>query len=186
MKNLLGIALIVFATQSFAADEAQGPLEQLGEQMDNMIEDTIDYTYVLSEISKDPLLNPLDIQVKLDGSTAHLSGTVHTDMQYERAITIASSLDKIEDVNADKLIIEKSDSVLQDMATSAKIRGKLLRLKFMDGKDIALWPINIDTKNGHVYITGKVDSKAEATMIDKALQSVEGVKQVHSDFTIEE
>tara|TARA_R110002110_G_scaffold415856_3_gene658491 strand:- start:70854 stop:71420 length:567 start_codon:yes stop_codon:yes gene_type:complete len=164
--------------------KSDGPFEKIGEKLDKTIESTVDYTYIVSELANDPLLNPLDIKVKIEGDTAILNGIVATDIQYDRAITIVSSLNKIEDVNTENFKIEKSQSVIDDMATTAKIKGKLIKLKFVNGLDTSLWPLKIETKNGKVFLTGEIKSNADSLEIQKVIRSTKGVSSVHFDIKI--
>lgn len=59
-----------------------------------------------------------------------------------------------------------------------------IKMKFANDKSISASDINVDTSEGHVTLTGKVDNQAA---LDRAVQigrSVDGVKSVHSNLTI--
>ena len=59
-----------------------------------------------------------------------------------------------------------------------------IKMKFANDESVSASDINVDTTDGHVTLTGTVDSQAA---LDRALQlgrSVAGVKSVHSNLTI--
>lgn len=82
--------------------------------------------------------------------------------------------DKTEDAaektaDAGKAVAAKAD----DASTTAAIK-----MKFANDKTVDAWDINVDTKDGHVTLTGTVNSNAEYNKAIAIAKSVEGVKSV--------
>ena len=183
-KAATSIIILAFSTQIWA-EEQKGPLETIGGQLDQIITEVADHTYIISKLSEDPLLSPYEIKVVIDeNNIAYISGEVDTDIQYDRAIMIVSSMDKIEDVDTKNFKVKKSDSILDDVSITAKIKGKILKEKYVEGLDISFWPIEIETKNGDVYITGEVKSQNDANNILNIAESIKGVRSVRSDLKV--
>ena len=83
---------------------------------------------------------------------------------------------------AGKQVGEKAEDVgdkVQDASITAAIK-----MKFANDELVSASAINVDTNQGHVTLTGTVDSQAA---LDRALElgrSVDGVKSIHSNLTI--
>lgn len=183
MYKQVSIGVFLLALSGYAG--ANDTFKDIGEQIDHIVEQVSEQATVISKFAEDPLLNPFDIKVLVDeNNVAHLSGKVDTDIQYHRAIAIVSSLDKIEDVDASDLSVKKSDSLLDDVSLTAKIQGKMLKGKYVDGLDVSFWPMKIETKDGNVYISGEVNSQQDADNILSIVESVKGVRGVKSDLKV--
>lgn len=147
------------------------------------IKDTMITGIVQSKFAKNDLLNALKINVKTVNGNVQLSGMVDTDMQYEQAIMLADSVEGVNNVEAKSLKVKDSQQPVKDTYITAKVKGQLLKDKVM-GKNIKVWPVSVETKNGVVYLKGEVESDTQKDSILKSVKSVEGVKSVKSDITI--
>lgn len=123
------------------------------------------------------------INVKVVNGVVYLSGVVPSDTDYEKIITKAESLKNITDVNAEKLTVAGSTQPLTDTYTTAKIKGLLIRKDLFD-KDIPSWSINIETKNGTVYLSGEVRSEQEKNQVLDVVKSVDGIKGVDDQLKV--
>lgn len=59
-------------------------------------------------------------------------------------------------------------------------------MKFANDKTVDAWDINVDTKDGHVTLTGTVNSRAEYDKAISIARSVDGVKSVTPRLTIKQ
>lgn len=137
-----------------------------------------------AKISADKLINKFKLTVSTKDGVVHLSGKVDSDAQYERVITLVESVDGVKDTKADKLTVKDSKQPMQDTYITAKIKGLILRNKLM-GEDVQYWSVNVETKNGVVFLTGKVESDQQKQKILDIVNSVNGVKSVNSDLKVE-
>lgn len=171
----------LFTSQAYAVE---GTYEKFGQQTGEAVQNAADYTDITYQLTKDPLLSPFNIKVDFKDDTAYLSGVVETDMQFDRAVTIASSADGVNNVNTDQLVIKTSQAPLTDLLTTGKIKGYLIKSKFTEGADMANWPFQVETKDGTVYLTGETDSLERADTIISKIKGMDGVKDVKYDLKI--
>jgi len=120
------------------------------------------------------------ITVSVKDGVVTLHGEVKTDEQYEKAIMAADIVTGVKDVNADKFVVKDSKEPLTDLYTTAKVKAVLVKNKILDMDNPGLWKLNIETKDGVVYLTGKVDNDAQKADVIKVINSLDGVT-VNSD-----
>lgn len=137
-----------------------------------------------AQFMKDKLLNPFNITVTTRDGKVYLGGVVDTDIQYERAIALAESDDSVKDVDSSNLQVKNSQSAISDSVITAKIEGLLLKNKFFGNKDVSFWPVKIETKDGIVYLTGKVDNNNQKNNIITIAKSVNGVNDIKEDLSL--
>jgi hypothetical protein len=103
----------------------------------------------------------------------------------EKTVEVAKKVgDKTEDaaektVDTTKDIGRKVANKADDATTTSTIK-----MKFASDKVVDAFDINVDTKQGHVTLTGTVNSKAEADKAVAIAKGVEGVKSVTPRLTI--
>lgn len=169
--------LSLATTNIMAADNFQSKVTQ-------NVSDSAITTKIKAEMTANKILNPLDVSVSTHNGVVSLKGTVDSDTEYEQAISIAQSVSGVKDINADKLEVKDSKSPLNDLAITAKIKGKLMRTEIFSNKKIAFWGVSIETKDQVVYLTGTAKSRAEVNNIIRIAKSVEGVKSVESTVKV--
>jgi hyperosmotically inducible protein len=157
-----------------------GTLQQAGQALD----DTAITTSIKAQYVKDSLVNPFDISVATSNGIVTLAGTVNTNMQYERAISIAEASDGVKDVNADGLKVKDSQSALSDSYITAKLNGLIIKNKIFGDKDVKFTNIDIETKDGVVYLSGQADNTAQIKNIIDLANSIKGVKSVKSAIKV--
>lgn len=135
--------------------------------------------YILS-----PLIKTMAIEVITNNHNVTLIGTVDTDMQYEEAISLAQSVEGVTDVNANKLMVKASKATLVDNFITAKAKGTIMKKKSFSNQSIQYWPVTIETKDGIVYLSGKVDTEDQRENIIKLIKKIKGVKSVNSVITV--
>ena len=123
------------------------------------------------------------ITFTVTNGVAHITGHLDSNTDYEKVVTVTESTDGIVDVNADNLKVKDSQSPLTDTYITAKVKGVLVKSDVM-GKDIPAWSVHVETRNGQVYLSGTVMSKAEDEHIVAIVKSIKGVSQVIDEIGV--
>ena len=146
---------------------------------DTEITTKIKALYVLS-----PVIKSLSISVVTTNHEVVLIGTVETDMQYEKAVSLAQSVDGVTNVNADKLVVSASKAPLADTYITAKAKGTIMKEKLFGRKPVEYWPVTIETKDAVIYLSGTVDTNEQRENMVKLVEGIAGVKSVNSTIDV--
>lgn len=123
------------------------------------------------------------ITVTATAGNIHLAGQLDSDTDYEKVVTLAESIQGVQDVDASQLTVKQSQSPLQDTYLTAKAKGAILKSDIL-GKNIPSWSIGVETKNGKVYLSGKVSNLTQKQKIINIVQSLKGVVQVVDEMQV--
>ena len=173
------LALITMSPLVVNADTSTTTTEVKNGLADTATTTKIKALYVLS-----PLIKTLDIKVVTTNHDVTLTGTIDTDMEYEEAVSLAQSVDGVTDVNAEKLLVKASKAPLADTYITAKAKGTIMKEKLFGSKSVEYWPVTIETKDGVVYLAGKVDTDDQRANIIKLIEGIKGVKSVKSVINV--
>ena len=188
LKHQVIKAAVLFASTAITgvaiADSNNMEVNDAVNTLTEVVQDTAALAAANAKLAADPLLTPFQISVTMDGNTANLSGQVDTDMQFEKAVYLTSSVNGVDDVNADNLKVKNSEQPMEDLLITAKIKGALIKGAIFDEKKVDYWPFDIETKDGVVYIQGKADSPTVKENVLKIIYNVNGVKNVEENITI--
>lgn len=127
---------------------------------------------------KDELVNPFNIKVKTRKGHVKLEGLVNSYTEYERALVLTNSVKGVKSVDASNLHVRKSQQLLTDIVTTAKIKGAAIQNKLLTYHDIRLQNVNIETNNGHVFISGVVQNEEQKENLIHIAALVQSVKDV--------
>ncbi|MCX7114755.1 MAG: BON domain-containing protein [Gammaproteobacteria bacterium] len=134
--------------------------------------------------SQSTLIKASAITVTTTNQNVVLTGMVDTDLQYEKAVALAQSVQGVADVNADNLKVNKSVAPMNDLYLTAKVKGIIMKEKLFGDKPVEYWPVSVETKDGVVFLTGVVDTQQQMKNIVSLAQSVTGIKSVNSTITV--
>ena len=123
------------------------------------------------------------VQVKVENNVVHLSGELPSDTDYEKVITVAESMKGVQNVNVDELTVKDSNAPLQDTYITAKVKGSLIQADIM-GKDLPSWTVDVETKNGTVYLSGSVASQDDIDKVLQVVKQVDGVQNVDNQLVV--
>ena len=179
LANLI-IASSLFASMPVVADKDR----DASRDAPVVLDEATGVSTIKSHFAADPLLNPLKIDVTMKGKTAYLKGQVDTDMQYDRAVFLASSIRGIDEVETGDLTVKDSKHPMDDTLITAKVKGALLKEALVNGADSDAWPFKIETKNGVVFIKGEAKNETVKLNALKTIQAVKGVRSVKDAITI--
>jgi len=124
---------------------------------------------------------PKDIEVTTKGGVVNLKGKVDTHLQAQKAIEVASSVDKVVDVIDTELKVKESNSILTDSIITAKVKGKIRHL-YIYNKLAPDYDLHVETTNQIVHIFGSVNRAADVDTIVAAANEVKGVKSVRTSI----
>ncbi|KTC64883.1 osmotically inducible protein Y (plasmid) [Legionella adelaidensis] len=123
------------------------------------------------------------VKVSVKGAVVYLTGQLPSDTDYDKVITAAESVQGVSDINVDQLTVKDSSQPLYDTYITAKVKGALIQNDIM-GKDIPAWSISVETKDGQVFLSGKIATQQEKQNIMNVVKSVKGVTKVNDQIVI--
>lgn len=147
------------------------------------VEDNIITTKVKIELQKEPDLPVNNIGVITENGVVKLEGKLETNLQVNRAVEIASSINDVVNVNTDRLKVKNSDALLTDMMITAKAKGRILNL-YLNGRIAGGYDLHVETTNQNVHIHGVVAAEKDIEVIKKAVSNIVGVKQVNTNIKL--
>lgn len=159
---------LLFGAQTYAANKAT---------------DIVITGKIKAKIALDPAVSVFKTDVSTTQGVVFLSGQVNSDTDAAALIEIAQATDGVQDVNATQLTVNYSKQPFADIAITAKVKGILIREKIF-GKDVPATKVNVETNNGVVYLSGRVDTQQQATNAIYLAKSIDGVKQVESRIKV--
>jgi len=139
---------------------------------------------IKSKLASEKTTEDLKITIKSKLGIVTLSGKVNTDNEASKTIEIAESTPGVKDTDATHLTIKQSKHPIADTVITAKVKGSFIREKLLGDRDISVTSIYVETTNGVVYLTGKVDSQAEIDNAIKLAKAINGVKSVDSKLEV--
>ena len=125
----------------------------------------------------------LNIEVK-DVGIVYLQGRVKTNVEANIVIELAFSTPGVIDVDISYLTIQDGNIPSIDSAITARIRGIYSKEKVLGSEPNSITFIQVETSEGIVYLTGKIDTKAQEEKAERLAKSIKGVKAVKSKLNI--
>jgi hyperosmotically inducible protein len=170
--SILMVATLGFGLKSFAT-------------IPEAINDSAITAAVKAKMITDKQVSALNIKVETEKSVVSLAGKVPSDQSFNRAIEITCSISGVKDVNTTKLEIHEKSHPIDDAIITAKVKGMFAREKIFGEKPISLAKIHVETKNGIVLLTGKVEDAAQIETAKNLAMEVKAVKGVESSLAVE-
>ncbi|HVT63374.1 MAG TPA: BON domain-containing protein [Legionellaceae bacterium] len=159
-------------------------------EVSTKIKVTVPDAVITAEVKAQYLLTPAlksaSISVETKDGIVTLKGTIDTNLQYDKAVSIAESINGVKDVTADDLYVTSSEAPIHDLYITAKVKGTLMKERFFGPKPVEYWPVYIETKNSSVYLAGTVETAEKRDAIVDVVKSVQGVHAVESLITIQQ
>jgi len=178
----LGIFFIVSVGSAFAQTNNNSSLESRSNDM-------LITTKIKTQLAADPLTKAGLVTVETNNGIVKLMGIVDSQTEGVAAIQIAQSTKGVIDVDTSALYVKgdtrPSSQPIQDAYITAKVKGELIKEKLINRTEIAAIGIKVETKNGIVYLTGKVKNANQRQTIIKAVKSIYGVTQIVPNLTVE-
>ncbi|MGQ3889184.1 BON domain-containing protein [Legionella sp. CNM-1927-20] len=174
----------VFALTTISPLVVEAAVKESSNMTQNAITDTAITAKIKALYAKSRLVPVAKIAVKTKNQQVILAGKVESDLQYERALALAESVNGVKSVDAERLSVINSKAPLTDTMLTAKVKGVILKEKLFGKKAVEYWPIKVETKNRVVYLTGEVDNDRERANITNLAKNIRGVRAVHSAIVV--
>lgn len=75
--------------------------------------------------------------------------------------------------------MDRAGAAMDDAAISTKVRAAIVA-----ERDLSVFKIDVDTKQGVVMLTGNVDSEAQRTRAEEVARGIQGVQSVDNQLTV--
>lgn len=149
-------------------------------------------TKVKSKLAADDVVKAHEINVDTQEGVVTLTGNVDTEDAKQRAIQLARETEGVKDVQdmisvqmagggGDAPDMDRSAEVaVDDAGITMKVKTNLLADELAKGLGI-----DVDTRGGVVYLTGKVNSEEQKEAVVRVARATEGVKDVQPNLTVE-
>jgi hyperosmotically inducible periplasmic protein len=153
--------------------------------------DTAITAKIKASMAADPSVNFSQIEVKTDKQVVTLTGNIDSEVQKERALQIARSTSGVADV-VDMISVRTSAETgnapeparslgehIDDATITAAVKTRLLDDPLVKGLKI-----DVDTREGVVFLTGSVGSQKESDRAVEIARATEHVKDVKPNIVI--
>jgi hyperosmotically inducible protein len=150
-------------------------------------------TKVKAKLAADDTVSASQIDVSTHDKVVTLSGTVGSEAERDRAVQLARETEGVADVE-NRLMVRNLDGtgdapdvdrtvgqVMDDAGITAAVKAKLLDDPVVRGLEI-----DVDTKQGVVFLTGSVRSAAEKERAIDIARGTEHVRDVQADLLVEQ
>lgn len=148
------------------------------------VSDTTITAKVKTKLAANRVTKATSINVETNDGIVKLTGTVNSDTEASTAVQIAESTNGVRDVNTADLNVKGSEHPLQDSYLTAKVKGAFIREKIMNDTNLPTTSISVETQDGVVYLSGKVNAQAQAQRAIDIAKSINGVSNVVSNIKI--
>lgn len=146
--------------------------QSIGTQLD----DAAISTKVKAKLAADPQINPFDIDVDTNEGVVRLSGAVNNDAVRDEAVKLARRTKGVVRVVNDLTIGNRSlGDRLDDAGIVASIKAKLT-----GDPQVHPFNVDVDSKDGVVTLSGRVETVAARNEAEKIARNTEGVKEVRN------
>jgi len=149
-------------------------------------------TNVKSKFVADDLVKASQIEVQTSKGVVTLTGNVDNDATKNRAIELARGTKGV--VNVVDMISARAASGAGDAPDPSRTIGEVVtdsgitmsvKTKLLDDPQVKGLKIDVDTREGIVYLTGSVGSDAEKEKAIQLAKDIKGVLEVKANLTIE-
>jgi len=148
-------------------------------------------TAVKAKMAVDDTVRSYEIEVTTEKGVVTLKGNIDSPLAKERALTLAKATKgvvEVKDLIAVKRETGDGDApdpgrtlgvTIDDADTTMRVKGRLLEDPLVKGLRI-----DVDTRDGVVFLTGSVSSEQEKEQAIKLARETKGVKDVQANLTI--
>ncbi|MDO6425569.1 BON domain-containing protein [Thalassotalea sp. 1_MG-2023] len=137
-------------------------------------------------------LDSFDINTTVKKGEVTLTGEVESDVERKLAEELVHGVDGVKAVNNELTVMKsdrdgRNDSNQNDNEVGAMVDTKIavvLKSRYLLDSDIDGTDINVDVENGHVSLSGEVDSTSEKQLAIQMAKNIDDVVEVSDDLTI--
>ena len=180
MKHYKNLGILSFLTASVLCASLNSPVVFASSNARNTISDSAITMSIKGKMAKEPVVSSTAISVETNDGVVTLSGNAKSDTEAYTAIELAESTEGVRDINSSNLKVEGSNQPLTDSIITAKVKGAFVREKIFGDRPISVTGINVETKEGVVYLSGNVKNKKQADNAVRLANSVKDVQRVEA------
>ena len=151
-----------------------------GEQID----DAAITTKITTKLAADPEINPFNIDVDTLDGVVTLRGEVEKAFASEEAERLAMNTDGVKRVR-NQIRVQgepgEDDESVSDAGITTKIKAKLAA-----DPDINPFNIDVDTLDGHVTLSGVVETSMARSQAEDLARNTDGVHSVTNEITLDD
>jgi osmotically-inducible protein OsmY len=144
---------------------------------------------VKTKLAADSQVNASEINVDTKDGVVTLTGNIDSHEAKDRAIQIARDTKGVQDVQDMISVREASaegnapnpDRTIGERIDDAGITMQV-KAKFLDDPTVKGLQIDVDTRDGVVYLTGSVSGEAEKQKAIELARNTDGVRDVQANF----
>jgi len=148
----------------------------------NKLIDDLITTKIEAKIAMDKSISIFKVNVVTLNGIVKLSGSVDSEIQARSLVELAQETEGVVDVVADNLVIKDSKRPIIDTLMTAKVKAQLVKNKIITDKNSNT--IQIEVKDGVVYLSGNVKNQEVITRVNEFAKLVRGVHSVESRLKI--
>lgn len=149
-------------------------------------------TMVKAKMAVDETVRAAKIEVTTRDRVVTLTGNIDSEAAKEKALSLAKQTKgviEVKDMIAVKRVTGDGDApdpgrtlgvTIDDAGTTLRVKSRLLEDPLVQGLRI-----DVDTRDGVVYLTGTVGSDPEKEQAIKLARETKGVKDVQANLTVE-
>lgn len=161
------------------------PCLAVSNTVSDAVSDTVITAKIKSNLATNEATHALNISVATDNGVVTLSGTAESNTEAATAVQIAEATEGVNDVNATNLMVKGSDQPLTDAFITAKVKGVFIKNNVISDKpSVPVTAVNVETKDGIVYLSGNVERHTQLNTAVSLAKSVDGVNKVVSTLKI--
>jgi len=168
-KIAAAAAALLLATAVGACSTTQPPSVQ--------IDDARIHTELTARLASDDDTSPASIDINVSEGVVHLTGAVETTAARDEAGRIARSVEGVREVinnisvGSEQTLGEKVD----DASVTARVKAKLAA-----SSQLNPFNIQVNTVDGVVSLTGRVNDQTEKAEAERLARETEGVRRVRN------
>ena len=166
-RFLVAVALLAGLTACASTQSTETQLDDAGIK-----------TEVMARIAADPDTNPFEIDVDVNEGVVYLQGVVddrEDRAEAERLARRVSGVTRV--VNNIRFGDQTAGEKLDDASITAQVKAKL-------AQDMNPFNVTVNTTDGIVQLTGRVNTAAEKQQAEQLSRSVDGVRGVRNELQV--
>jgi osmotically-inducible protein OsmY len=133
-------------------------------------------TELVARLAADQDTSPFTIDINVNEGVVHLTGRVDTASERAEAARIAASIDGVRRVvNNLQLGEQTAGEKLDDATITARVKAKIAA-----SPQLNPFNIQVNTVEGEVSLTGRVNSRSEKEEAERLARGTDGVRQVRN------
>lgn len=123
------------------------------------------------------------VAVSVKQGVVYLKGKLITEANFLQVVSNVFVAPGVTDVNADQLQVQFAVHQPADLRMTAKIIGTLIKMDVL-GKDPSAWGIDIETKQGNIYVSGTLATQADKQHVLGVIRCIQGIGTIHERLSI--